>query len=335
MPSRVQSKATLTAGMRVEFDNIFERSTDRVLNSNTRWLMDMSVSTTTRTTPFSAFTQAPHIRHWPRGSTIPTEAFDSYGWDTDIYEWGIRVPMSKFDRKDDQTQSMLRAASQAGDSSARLPQRFAMDLLQASPNTLPGIPNAADGVAMFSATDAAGRDRFGVSGGNIVTGTGVASLSTIVDDYYSAMQRFRQYTDRPVNGQPRFNPSILDGGVYIIAPAQLEQVMEEAFRQLRQGILIGTDAGVTPSNVILDTNRGINFWFTSELTDASDWYIGLVEGQQPTYFLNREGVREFSAVEGDNNSDHVRNTGEEYMQWEMRAGAGIGLPDAIIKVNNS
>jgi len=45
-------------------------------------------------------------------------------------------------------------------------------------------------------------------------------------------------------------------------------------------------------------------------------------------------VQEFTSLEGDNNSDRTRDTGEEYVQWERRAGAGIALPFGAIKVNN-
>lgn len=335
--SRVVSNATLAAGMRTEFTDTYERATDRVLASETSWIMDMSIQTQTRVTPFSFYESPPHMEYWARGSAIPQDAFGSLGWETPIHEWGIRVPFSKFDRKDDQTDSLLERAADAGASAARLPQRFAMDLLQATANTLPGIPTAPDGVGMFSATDAAGLARFGVTGGNIVTGNGVASISAILTDYYACIARWRNMLDRPYRGQPRFNPSIIDAGVYIIHPAAHERVFEEAFRQMRQGIVLGTDAGTTPSNIIMDVGRRVELWSTSELTvDSNDWFIGLIEApKKPLYLVDREGVREFSAIEDDNNSDHVRKYGEEYIQWERRAGAGIALPDGILKVSNS
>ena len=104
--------------------------------------------------------------------------------------------------------------------------------------------------------------------------------------------------------------------------------------QQRQGIVKGSDAGTTPSNLVLDANRNVTLWGSNRITD-NDYYIFLKAApKKATFILDREGVREFSSLEGDNNSDHTRNTGEEYVQWERRAGAGIALPYSAIKVNN-
>ena len=84
-----------------------------------------------------------------------------------------------------------------------------------------------------------------------------------------------------------------------------------------------------------DASRNVEIWTTSRLTAAGDWYLFLKNPpKKATFLLNREGVQEFTSLEGDNNGDHTRTTAEEYVQWETRQGAGIALPYGAMKVNN-
>ena len=334
MVSRVDSSALLAAGLRTEFADTYEKAQNRMNDGRVAMLMDMSLSTQTRETPFGYHEAPPHIEYWPRGTAVPTESFGSVTWTTPIYEWSKRIPFSKFDRKDEQTDTMLEMARMLGASAGALEERFNFDLLTGTAGTLPAIPTAPDGAALFSATDAAGRDRFGVSGGNLISGSGVASLSAIITDYYTAIARWRSMKDRPTGGQFLFSPEVIDQGVLIVHGSANEKIFEEAFRQIRQGVVLGTDAGTTPTNIIQDASRNVDLWSTARITD-NDWFVYMKGSpKQPFYLLDREGVQEYTALADDNNSDHVRTYGEEYIQFERRAGAGIALPYGICKVNN-
>ena len=86
----------------------------------------------------------------------------------------------------------------------------------------------------------------------------------------------------------------------------------------------------------MDTSKNVELWGTPRLTDTADWYIALKGAPtKPCFFLDREGVIELSSLEGDNNGDHTRSTGEEYIQWETRSGAGVALPYGMIGVGVS
>jgi len=90
----------------------------------------------------------------------------------------------------------------------------------------------------------------------------------------------------------------------------------------------------TPTNLVHDSGRDVELWGTSRLA-TGDWYVFLRNPpKKATFLLTREGVQEFSSLEGDNNGDHTRDTAEEYVQWEERSGAGIALPFGAIKINN-
>lgn len=331
--STVIASGVLANGLRTEFADTYSAIQNRQADSRLSMVMDLNVSATNRQHEFAYFEAAPHMEFWQRGDAIPTDAMDSVQFSVPVYTWARRIPWHKEDRKDDQTQSLFDVARMAGQSAALLPERFFFDLITGSTNTLPAVPLAPDGASMFAAT-AGGADRFGVSGGNLISpGGGVTSAAGILGDYYTALEQFLQFQDG--KGQPLLSSELVDAGVIICHAAADLEAFEEAFLQKRQGTVLGTDAGTTPSNLVQDASRNVTLWASSRLT-SGDFYVFLKNApKKPTFLLDREGVQEFTSLEGDNNSDHTRSTGQEYIQWERRAGAGIALPFGAIKINNS
>jgi hypothetical protein len=305
--------------------------------------MDLSVPATNRDHDFAYLNAAPHMAHWEIGNSIPTDAMDSVQFNVPVYNWARRVPWSKWDRKDDQTQSLFDMARMAGESAALLEERFFFDLLIAggggTAGTLPAVQNAPDGAAGF-ATTAGGAARFGVTDGNLLNGTGVTTVHDVQADYYSAIEQFGLFQDG--KGQPLLSPETIAAGTVIIHATADTQIMEQSFLQLRQGI--GMDntgarggtvlAASADSNLVRDSSRNVQLWGSPRLA-TGDWYVFLANPpKKATFVLDREGVQEFSSLEGDNNGDHTRDTGEEYIQWERRAGAAWALPYGAIKINN-
>ena len=328
--STVISAFTLANGLRGEFDDTYGVIRNRQAESRLSQVMDLGIGATNRQHEFAYFEAAPHMTYWRRGDSVPTDAMGSVTFTVQVYEWARRVPWSKWDRMDDQTQSLYDMARMAGESAALLPVRFFFDLILNSAGTLPAIPLAPDGAAMF-ATTAGGSNRFGVSGGNVVTGSGVTTVSQIQTDYYNVIERFKQMQDG--KGQPLFSDETVDQGITIIHGAHLNEVMDQAFLQKRQGVTYdaagapdGTGvAAAAVSNVVQDSSRTVELWGTQRIgSSENDWFCFLKAApKKATFILDRQGVQEFSALEGDNNSDHVRDVAEEYVQWESRMGAGI------------
>lgn len=330
--STVLASALLANGLRSEFTETYLKIRNRQADSRLASVMDLGIGATNREHSFAYFNAAPHMALWRRGDTVPTDAFDGVQFSTPVYSWARRVPWHKHDRKDDQTQSLQKMARSAGESAAQLPERFFFDLLTGSPTTLPSVPLAPDGASFFATADGSGGNRFGVSSGNLLTGNGVASSSAIRTDYYNAIEQWMLMQDG--KGQPLLNDTIVGQGIILIHAATNTEAMEEAFKQRRQGEVLGTDAGTTPTNLVQDASRDVTLWASPRLT-GNDWYA-ILKGSPtlPTFELDREGVKEFASLEDDNNGDHTRDTGEEYVQWESRSGAGIALPYGAIKVNN-
>lgn len=332
--SNVLAANVLANGLRSEFTTTYEAIRNRQSDSRLASVMNLSVPATNRQHEFAYFEAAPHAEHWPRGTTVPTDGFGSVQFTVKVVDWARRVKWHKHDRMDDQTQSLFTQARMAGESFGLLPERIFFDLILNTTSTLPAVPLAPDGAAMF-ATTAGGAARFGASSGNLLTGTGVASATTIIADYYTAIEQFMAFQDG--KGQPMFSADRIDAGVVLIHGSDLTQKFHEAFYQLRQGFVYGSNtAAATPSNVVIDSSRNVELWGTSRLNGTNDFFLFLKDAPiQPTFILDRQAPQEFTALEGDNNSDSNRDTGQEYIQWEARMGGGIALPYAAIKVANS
>lgn len=340
----VLSNNLLVNGLKTEFDDTYLAIRNRQSDSRLGLVMDLNVPATNRQHDFAYLNAAPHLDYWQRGETIPTDAMDAVQFNVPVYEWARRVPWSKFDRKDDQTQTLFDMARMAGESAALLNERFFFDLLNATlsgttPTTLPVVKNAPDGAAFF-ATTANGAARFGATNGNLLTGSGVTTVHDVQADYYGALEQFMAFQDG--KGQPLLSRETIDAGTIIIHAAADTQIMEQAFLGLRQGIGMdntGARGGIViaasaDTNIVHDSSRNVQLWGSSRLA-TGDWYVFLKNPpKKATFILEREGVQEFSSLEGDNNGDHTRDTGEEYVQWERRAGAAIALPYGAIAINN-
>ena len=134
-------------------------------------------------------------------------------------------------------------------------------------------------------------------------------------------------------GQPLLGDQVFSQPFVIVHPVELTEAMETAFLQKQQ---VGNSNGGSMTNLVSDTAKNVTLWPSARLTDANDWYCFLGEPpKEQTFFLDRQGVQEETALLEDNNSDHARATAEESIQWFSRSGAGIALPYGAIKTTNS
>jgi hypothetical protein len=329
----IMAAAVLANGLRSDFLKTYTGVRKNQSDGRVGMLMS-NVGMTNRYQTFAYMEAAPHVELWRTGDPIPTDAMGSVSFTGEVWNYARRIPWMKWDRKDDQVGGLYEAARGTGESAGLLPERFLFDMLDAAnntPGTLPAMPLAPDGAALF-ATTAAGAARFGATDGNIVTGTGVASTSTVLANYYTALNRFALFQDG--KGQPLIPAERIMAGAIVVYAQANSEIMETAFLQRRQGRVMGTDAGVSVSNIVQEANRNVELWASPRLT-GNDWYVALKDSPtKPFAFLDREGIKEYQALEDDNNSDHVRSTGQEFIQFETRCGALVALPYGIVKVNN-
>jgi len=335
MAPTILSNNLLVNGLRTEFVDTYQAIKNRQADSRLGLVMDLSIQATNRSHEFAYLNAAPHPEEWKFGESIPTDAMDAVRWETDVYNWARRVPWSKWDRKDDQTQSLFDMARSAGEAHALIPERIFFGLLQNdATDLLPAIPNAPDGVGLFSSAT-----RFGMANGNLLATSGVTTVHDIRADYYSALEQFMGFQDG--KGQPLLSKETIDAGVIIIHAASVTEAFETTFLQQKQAIGVDNTGAVggtvvsssASTNLMHDASRNVQLWGTSRLTTADEWYVLLANPpKKATYLLDRQDVQEFSAMEGDNNSDSVRSTAQEYIQFESRSGGGIALPYGAIQI---
>ena len=121
---------------------------------------------------FAFYESPPHPAIWRDGESVRRKGFKDQTWTVPNRDWGIAVDWSKNHRMDDQTHSLRQQAEGAGLNMALVDERALIQIITNATDTniLPSIPNAPDGSALFVTST-----RFGASGGNTVTGSGVAT----------------------------------------------------------------------------------------------------------------------------------------------------------------
>jgi phage major head subunit gpT-like protein len=319
---------TLAAGLRSDMDHAYRQSFDGVLK-NLGDVMQMDVPSSRRTELYAARRTMPYPERWERGNPIPTEGTDSYGFSVTNYRFAKAIEWEIDDRKDNQVGDLFSDAQALGRHFASLPTRAFVELLVSSASLLPAIPNAPDGAAAFSATEGGGANRFGISGGNIVTGTGVATSAAIENDFFSACVRFHQFQNS--KGQPYFEPNLQSERYVVYFGAANEKVFVQGFAaNLVHSVQSSTGAAV--SNVILASGAHVTLVPTSRITD-NDWFVFRADSPIKAFFhQNREPLQSWPQTE--ENSDIARKTGREGLHFKARMGFGVNPPFAAIKVNN-
>lgn len=282
----------------------------------------------------------PQMRIWRRNDPRSSKGFRAVSWTTDTYDFQVKVEYHRNDERDHQGKRTISAKAQtAGNSAAAMPIRLATQVIEGATNhaLLPAIPTAPDGAAMY-ATTAGGAARFGVTNGNLLTGTGVTPQA-ITDDLYSGLQQFMGMLD-PTDSLPLWDPDIVMQGVTIMYPVALMQEFAQAFKWARPWYKdLGastTDVSVAAatSNLLQDAGVKYTLFVNPYLTDTIDWYIFL--NASPIKPLYR-GVHE--ALQNDlwnrSNSDRSRDEKIDAVGWDARWSIGLGPCFQTIKINNT
>lgn len=321
--TQVSSAETLARGLSMQFTRTYETYITGV-NKRLELVMDLSVPSDKYEESYAYYESAPHPRRWVRGQPIPSDAFGARSWNVVNHDWGLEIPWHANDEDDDQLGGLVDQARQGGQNFAILDERLFFQVLIGSTDLdlLPAVPNAPDGVGLFN-----GAARFGHASGNIVTGTGVATVSAIQTDLYAAIARGIAFQD--TKGQPLLPPEILRRVVVVFGSANLE-IFERAFQQRFH--LAPATAVAAVSNVIMDAAFEVILWPTPRITD-NDWFVFFVNHPRKAVFKQvrqplRDNIADFT------NSDRTRQTKVKALSWDSRAGYGVTLPHMAIQVNN-
>ena len=324
----VSSTSTLAAGIRAEFADTYARSYAGIQERNSS--IAEFIPSDKRTETFAYYESAPHWAAWRDGETIRSKPFKDKSWSITNKSYGIRTEWNRDDRRDDQTKSLLTRVRDAASSGALLHERILFQMMLGSTDTdlLASVPNAADGAALYSASA-----RFGHADGNILSGGGVASAAAVSADYFTIMARLALFQD--TEGQPLWDPSVLEAGTTIYFGTANEKVFTEAFLSAIHSIGANTatsNAGI--SNIIQAGAKKVTLVPTPRITD-NDWFVFLKNPtRKPFVVLERDPVVEKIVMFDDSMDGGVLSTKVEFAQWDARYGYGIATPYATVKCNN-
>ena len=330
LPVIASTSGALAAGIRTNF-------TDTYTMNRTNTVSELSsvleiIPSDKLTERYAYYTAASHPVRWPRGESIQSKPFSDVTWTVTNLDYAKGVEWHKNDERDDQTKSLVSQARDLGANFGLLPKRLFYQILLSTTdaNLLPAIPTAADGAALFAAT-AGGAARFGVTGGNIITGSGVGSAAAIEADFYSAVTRLGSFQDG--EGQQIWDSSVMDKGFEVFYGLSNNLVVQRAFKAdaVAAGGLTAT-SNATVSNMIKVGGFNVKLTGTSRIT-TNDLFVAMLDsGRKPIIMQDRQGVEEYLADE--TNSDAARATGIRKLTWNMRMGWGIATPYAFVQIDN-
>lgn len=271
---------------------------------------------------------APYPQRWDRGSTIQSETMQSVQFTIPNQDWGARIYFHDNDVQDDQTSSLYDQARQVGRHWATLVERIFYQVLQntTDPKLLPTVPNAADGLGLYS-----GSSRFGIATGNQFSNTG-QTINAVMNDVFTIIQTYVNMQD--TQSQPLWDPTmILHNGFKLFYGPSLTLVMAQAMKATIVPIGANTstsNAGIT--NFILSNGMPVKPVLNQRITGNSyyGWLLGLPNEKRGFLKQQRQGF--FESIANWETSDHTRDTGELYVQYKDRAGYGVILPYNTVKV---
>lgn len=334
MPANpVMAGDVLSGFIRTAFVETYERLITDV-NARLGNVMDFGLPSDRSQEDYAYYTAAPHPRRWPRGEDIPAANFQDVKWTVVNYDWAMSIKWHVNDRMDDQLRNLEQRARDVAFGFALLRERVFFQILTGATDAalLPAVPTAPDGAAFF-ATTAAGAARFGVTNGNLLTGSGVASAQAIRNDIFDSFEQFHRMQDG--EGQPQWPESIIDQGITVIYNVANHQVVTEALvqqRTLQTATVSSTGLGAAVTNIVLDSGMSVTLWPTQRITD-NDIYVFLNGAPTASVFEQvRQELQDEEQIMA--NSDEAKRTKIEGLFWNARYGFGLALPYQAIKINN-
>ncbi len=326
MPASVLSGALLAAGLQKDFANTL-RKTFTGERDKLGWLTQLDLPIKTRTTTFGYYESPPHPQRVDSNTPFIMDNFKSRSYQVTTKKYKVGVGWKEEDREDEQLGKLVEQAKGAGMNFGLLHTRISMQILLGTvdPLLLDAIPDTPDGAALFSTTDGDGNDRFGITSGNLLTGTGMGSSAAVRKDFFNAVEQFKSFLD--TKGQPLHAASLLEDYAFIY-PVQHEQVVAEAFLQART-----LDGGAALTNIVMESGNKVKFWSSPYLSGNSWFIVALQIPLKPITQGTRRALREI--VVTMENSDKARETGQESVLYDARYTYHTNLPLQIIKNSNA
>lgn len=334
----VEAISAQTPGIRTNFSDAYGVAWKDVLSKYGQ-IMELAVPSDGAYEIYHRFESAPHPKRWPRGTPRNGKGFKGKQYTVYNHDWQVGVRAHENDVMDDRTGRLVARAQDSGKNGARVPVRVFQQIEGSATNVdlLPSSPNCPDGATLFSATDGASANRFGVSGGNIISGTGVASVAAIQNDIASAIVRAQAFTD--TEGQPFYGDSVEEEGYTIVASYQNMFVFKKAIEQMRPLVVVqnvaGTEnvAAAATSNALQDTGLKPAQLILSPYKTGNDWSLWLHAAPVKAIFQQTRQAMQYTQINRHNNGWCFDNKMAGW-DWDWREGYGTNDPIGAIMVDN-
>lgn len=274
-----------------------------------------------------------HPVRWDAGNMIASKTILSKQYRVTNRGFGRRVYLPR-DVDDDQTGGGPTIARGLGRNWGLLPERIFYQYIQAGTDNdlLPAVPNSADGVALYSAST-----RYGSSNGNIVSQTSNwGTVQAVITDTFSVFRRFSEFQD--TEGQPYWDSATLKAnGLKVFAGSELTLVTQQAEKQMTTFAKIdgtsttdiSTAAGT--SNTLIASGLPVRFVLSQRIANDSSYFFipNLPVERRAIVRQIRKAMSEH--IGNYETSDHSRDTGETYVQYDSREGWGSWLAISTVK----
>src|SRR3990167_1224945 len=265
---------------------------------------------------------------WDPGNEIGAKSILSVQFRTPNRDFGRRVYLPR-NYEDDQTGTVFAVARALGTNWATLSERiFYQVMTNATDNDLlPVNPTSADGNDLYLTST-----RYGSSRGNAGGGTGTTIVQDVITDIFGVKRRLIEFQN--TESQPFWDPTDIDRGLTIFHGSSLTLVMEQAKSMIVTPLAASTatsNAGI--SNSLQNAGFVPNFVNSQRITNSSYycWLNGVDGPQRPLFRQVRKAMTE---AQGNwSTSDHTRDVGEQYVQFDSREGWGSPLAIATVRVS--
>jgi len=269
---------------------------------------------------------------WRYGTGRTRQIFRDRKITISIYPYDLTQIWSGWDADDDQLDGpggIRKHVSMGVKRFLQLPDVLYTEYFTGVASLNPALALSYDGVNLFSTVDGDGAARFGVTGGNIVTGSGVTTHAKVKDDIVAARRRFLAFQE-PVTGQPLFDPAdVAYQSMLYVIPKELDGI----FQGISEQELIYTDPTINTAQSNFLKGK-IKYVVNQRLTDVNDWYCVLLHPYWKAFaYRGPQKVRHIYAE--INNSDEARETNNNLSYSDVRLGLGPWAPFTVIRVSNS
>lgn len=281
-----------------------------------------------RTAPYVWKESIPFPEPWPYDSPRTYKTFSDILINIGIFPYDLTIPFSGFDEEDDQLGDVRTHLALSAQRFLQIPDKLISEYLTGVASLNFELLNAYDGVTLYSATDGDGAARFGVTGGNIVTGTGLTAPA-LLTDYATAQRRLLTFQDT-TNDSPIFaEEDVQYNRLWAIIPASLNEEFKKMSKS--QDLRIDLANNTSQSNWILgEINYRINPYLTGD-----DWYIVVEHPYWKPFACRMPGDKGIRQIFADfNNSDRAREYNQYAVYSDVRIGIAPWQPAVTVKINN-